>query len=139
VDFSTHPQFVVPKGKTIFPSNEDLKRDVKEGIIIIDYVNAPFAINEQPFVFVGDLESSELKSFWYKIRYTFCNDFFQLSPPKKNLERILKKYMERTKHAKAVEDVSSKKGYATLALLTRQKGKPSTSSKGVSRNQRNLY
>jgi hypothetical protein len=47
--------------------------------------------------------------------------------------------MERTKHAKAIEDVSSKKGYATLALLTRQKGKSSTSSKGVSRNQWNLY
>jgi len=47
--------------------------------------------------------------------------------------------MKGTKHAKAIEDVSSKKGYATLALLTRQKGKPSTSSKGVSRNQRNLF
>jgi hypothetical protein len=43
--------------------------------------------------------------------------------------------MERTKHAKAVEDALNKKGFATLTLLIRQKGKPSTSSKGISRNQ----
>jgi hypothetical protein len=47
--------------------------------------------------------------------------------------------MEGTKHAKIVEDVLSNKGYATSTLLIRQKGKPSTSSKGVSRSQKNLY
>jgi hypothetical protein len=47
--------------------------------------------------------------------------------------------MEGTKHAKAVEDALSKKGFITSVLLIRQKGKPSTSSKGVSRNQNNLY
>jgi len=39
--------------------------------------------------------------------------------------------MEGTKHAKVVEDVLNKKGFVTSTLLTRQKGKPSTSSKGV--------
>jgi hypothetical protein len=139
VDFSTHLQFVVPKGKTILLTNEDYKRAIIEGIRIIDFVNAPFAVNEQPFVLVGDLESLELKSFWYKVRCTFCNDFFQLCPPKKNMERNLNNHMEGTKHAKVVEDVLSNKGYATSTLLIGQKGKPSTSSKGVSRNQRNLY
>jgi hypothetical protein len=47
--------------------------------------------------------------------------------------------MERTKHAKVVENVLSRKGFATSTLLTRQKGKPSASRKGVLKNQRNLY
>jgi hypothetical protein len=47
--------------------------------------------------------------------------------------------MEGTKHAKAVEDALSKKGSITSVLLTGQKGKPSRSSKGISRNQKNLY
>jgi hypothetical protein len=47
--------------------------------------------------------------------------------------------MEGTKHAKTIEDALSKKGSATSFLLIGQKGKPSTSSKGVSRNQWNLY
>ncbi len=47
--------------------------------------------------------------------------------------------MEGTKHAKVVKDALSKKGFAASILLIGQKGKPSTSSKGVSRNQRNLY
>ncbi len=47
--------------------------------------------------------------------------------------------MERTKHAKAVEDALSKKGSTTSILLIGQKGKPSTSNNGVLRNQRNLY
>jgi hypothetical protein len=47
--------------------------------------------------------------------------------------------MEGTKHAKVVEDVSRKKGYATSTLLTMQRGKPSTSSKSIPKNQSNLY
>jgi hypothetical protein len=47
--------------------------------------------------------------------------------------------MEGTKHVKAIEDALSKKGSTTSILLIGQKGKPSTSSKGVLRNQRNLY
>jgi hypothetical protein len=47
--------------------------------------------------------------------------------------------MEGTNHAKAFEDVLSKKGFVALFLFIGQKGKPSTSSKGVSRNQGNLY
>jgi hypothetical protein len=117
VNFFVHPQFVVPKGETILLTNEDHKRVVIEGIRIIKFINAPFAIDEKPFILVGDLESSKLKSFWYKIRCTFCNDFFQLCPPKKNLEGNLKNYMEKTKHAKVIEDVLSKKSYVASTLL----------------------
>jgi len=47
--------------------------------------------------------------------------------------------MEGTNHAKAFEDALNKKGFVALALFIRQKGKPSTSSKGVSKNQGYLY
>jgi hypothetical protein len=47
--------------------------------------------------------------------------------------------MEGTKHAKTIEHALNKKGFATSALLIGQKGKPSTSNKGISRNQWNLY
>jgi hypothetical protein len=63
VDFSTHPQSVVLKGKTILLTNEDHKRVVTQGIRIIEFINAPFVVNEQPFVLVGDPKSSQLKSF----------------------------------------------------------------------------
>jgi hypothetical protein len=62
VDFSTHPQTIVPKGKPILLTNENHKRVVTEGIIIIKFVNAPFVADDQPFVLVGDLKSSKLKS-----------------------------------------------------------------------------
>ncbi len=91
-------------------TNEDHKRVVIEGIGIIESVNAPFVADEQPFVLVGDPKSLDMKSFWYKVRCTICNDFFQQCPPKKNLERNLKNHMEETKHAKVIEDVLSKKG-----------------------------
>jgi len=52
--FFAHFQSIVLKGKTIILTNEDHKRAVIEGIKIIEYVNAPFAANEQPFVLVGD-------------------------------------------------------------------------------------
>jgi hypothetical protein len=47
--------------------------------------------------------------------------------------------MEGTKHAKVVEDVSRKKGYAISTLLIVQRGKPSTCSKIIPKNQNNLY
>jgi hypothetical protein len=67
-----------------------IERAIIKGIGIIEFVNAPFVEDEKPFVLVGDLKSSELKSFWYKVRCTFCNNFFQLCPPKKNMEGHLK-------------------------------------------------
>jgi hypothetical protein len=57
-------------------TNEDHKRAVIEGIWTIGYVNAPFVVDEQPFVLDGDPKSLDLKSFWYKVKCTFCNDFF---------------------------------------------------------------
>jgi hypothetical protein len=60
-------------------------------------------------------------------------------PSKEEFGGNLKNHMEGTNHAKAFEDVLSKKGIVALFLFIGQKGKPSTSSKGVSRNQGNLY
>jgi hypothetical protein len=59
--------------------------------------------------------------------------------PKKNLGTNLNNLIEDTKHAKVVEDVSRKKGYAFSTLLIVQRGKPSTSSKSIPKNQSNLY
>jgi hypothetical protein len=71
VGFSTHLQSIVPKRKTILLTNDDHKKAVIEGIGIIEFVNAPFVANEQPFVLDGDPKSLELKSFWYKVIYIF--------------------------------------------------------------------
>jgi hypothetical protein len=46
VNFSTHPQSIVLKGNTIFLTNEDQKSIVIEGIRIIEFVNAPFVVDE---------------------------------------------------------------------------------------------
>jgi hypothetical protein len=54
VSFFAHPQSIVLKGKTILLTNEDHKKVVRKGTWIIEYVNAPFAANEQPFVLVSD-------------------------------------------------------------------------------------
>jgi hypothetical protein len=53
--FFAYPQSIVLKGKTILLTNEDHKKVVTQVIGIIEYVNAPFATNEQHFVLVGDL------------------------------------------------------------------------------------
>ncbi len=101
----------------VYLSNEDHKRVVTEGIGIIEFINAPFATDEL-FVLVSDPKSLDLKAFWYKVRCTFCNDFFQQCPPKKKLEGNLKNQMERTKQAKTIEDALSMKSSITLVLLT---------------------
>jgi hypothetical protein len=116
VDFYAHLQSIAFKEKTILLTNEDHKRALIESIGMVS-LNTPFVVNEQPFVLVGDPESLQLKKIWYKIRCTFCNDFFQLCPPKKNLKGNLKNHMEGT-----IEDALSKKGFTTSTLLTRQKG-----------------
>ncbi len=69
-------------------TNEDHKKVVIEGIGIIESINAPFVANEQPFVLVANPKSLNLKLFWYKVKSTFCNEFYQQCLPKKNLEEI---------------------------------------------------
>lgn len=139
IDFSSHPQSMAPKGKSVVPTVADHRVVVVEGIDIQNVVNTEGGSDFTPFVLVGDLDAIELKSFCYKVRCTFCNDLFQLCPPKKNLHANLKNHLEGTKHAKMVETSQDSDIPTTSALSTSPHGIPSTFLKSIHTNQRNFY
>ncbi len=60
--------------------NEDHKRVVTKGIWIIEFVNAPLAANEHPFVLIGDPKSIELKSFLVQSKMYLLQWFLSIMP-----------------------------------------------------------
>jgi hypothetical protein len=67
-----------------------------------------------------------------------CGDFFQLCPPKKNLQANLMNHLEGLKHSKLVVDCSNSTRSNSSALSTRRRGRPSKSA-GTVQNQANLH
>jgi hypothetical protein len=77
----------------------DHKHLVRLGMEIVDVVNT--SCEEHV---IGDLYSDELHSFWFRMNYNFCSDYFMLYPPKKNLEANLLNRINSLKHTKAMDD-----------------------------------
>ena len=104
---------------------------VKDGVAVLDAFNATCPKDKEPFQLVGDADALELRCFWYKVRSLFYCDFFQIWPPKKNLETNLRNHVEGTKHAGCVHCEEKKKSKSSN---NGRKGHLAPSSKTVSRN-----
>jgi ribosomal protein S27E len=138
VDFCNHPQSVAPKGKTVILTAADHKGLIDEGVKVVDGVNQSVFSDPLPFVVVGDPNCVEVKSFWFKVKCTYCGDFFQLCPPKRNLEANLSNHLCGTKHEKALEDAHNAKN-TRPALTTGKRGRLAQKSSGVNSNQKDLH
>ena len=83
------------------------------------------ANSERPlFQVIGDPDSSKVKSLWFKMKCTYCSNFFQLCLPKKNLEANLMNHLGGTKHERRLEALSS----IRFALSSGKKGRPNRST-----------
>jgi hypothetical protein len=85
VDFYDHPQSAACTGKTVEMTLEDHKRKVRKGYEILADVNSSATLKKQSFVVLGNIETLEDRSFFYKIRCIYCHDKLSLCPPKNNL------------------------------------------------------
>jgi hypothetical protein len=56
---------------------------VQEEIKIINILNCEILGEKKPFVVIGDLGSKDLKTFWFKVKCTYCGEYYQLCPPVK--------------------------------------------------------
>ena len=139
VDFYNHPQSAV-KGKAVILTVEDHRRLVKEGAQILEVVNTSANSDRPPFLLIGDPESADVKSFWFKVKCSFCGDIFQLCPPKKNLEANLRNHLNGTKHHKVMEDFEATVMAQGSALSSGRRGRPAKSSGGsTALNQKSLH
>lgn len=128
VPWENHPQSAAKPRQTIILTVEDHRKLVREGIDIVDAVNDSVDSDKKPFKWVGgDVESPHVRSLWYRVQCSFCNEFFQLCPPKKNLEASLLGHLHGTKHAAQVEKAKLIVGKGT-PVLRGKRGRPSRSS-----------
>ena len=110
ISFANHLQYVAPKGKHVVMTITNHKRAVEEGSTLLEEINNEVDDNSKnPFVIIGDPTPEDLKSFWFKPRCMYCGDFFQLWPPRKNLQENLQNHLEGLKHTKFVEASNKEK------------------------------
>jgi hypothetical protein len=138
VPWEEHPQSMAAKGKILIMSTEDHKRAVDEGLQIVNGINNDVKEDGGPFVAVGNPAANLLSSFYYKVRYKVCGDFFQLCPPKKNLESNLTNHYMGMRHAMKAQEAEKAKHSKGSAISTRQRGRPSV-SRPSSGNQVDLH
>lgn len=125
-EFSSLPQSE-SKEKGVVMIRADHEKLADEGIHIVDLINDSVDQDHKPFVIIGDRSSPHMRCFWLKVKCKFCGDFFQLCPPRRNLEANLTNHIMGPKHASAVEAAQNTRGRSAV-LRTGKKGRPATSS-----------
>lgn len=139
VKYSDHPQSEVKGSKAIILKQEDHRKRINDGLLILEGVNQTVEEGVKPFTVFGDApEPTEMKCFWVKVRCSYCREFFQLCPPKMNLESNLMNHLNGLKHTKAKEDAVRSNG-ATRALSSGKRGRPTRSSSSAHANQSVLH
>lgn len=77
IEWKDYPQSGPEKrGKVLILTAEDHKCFVKEGLEIVEIVNAKSDSVRPLFVVVGDVNLSQIKGFWLKFKCTYYFDFF---------------------------------------------------------------
>jgi hypothetical protein len=115
----------------------DHKRLVLEGIEILDALNEDIGGEKKTFDVIGDLNSEEVRSFWFRVKCNFCGDYFMLCPPKKNLEVNLRNHVNDLKHPKILDDHLLKAG--SSALLNGRQGRPVKSASTTESSEQSLH
>jgi len=139
VNFLDHPAFAVGKGKSVPLSPSKYKELIMEGVSILQEVNSGMDVGILPFTVLGDIDTPNPKSFWFKVRCPYCGDLLNLCPPKKNLEANLRNHLGSSKHILAVE-AAKKTITKFVGLLCGRRGRPSRlSSTSAHSNQPDLH
>ena len=86
-------------------THADHKCLVLDGIEILDALNEDIGGEKKTFDVIKDPNSKEVWSFWFRVKYNFCGDYFMLYPPKKNLEVNLRNHVNGLKYSKIWEDL----------------------------------
>jgi hypothetical protein len=137
IRFEDHPQSQVGKGKTMVLTPADHKHLVLERIEILDALNEDIGGEKKTFDVIGDLNSEEVRSFWFRMKCNFCGDYFMLCPPKKNPEVNLRNHVNGLKHSKILDDHLLKAESSTL--LSGQRSRPTKSASTTESSQQSLY
>jgi hypothetical protein len=137
IQFEDHPQSQAGKGKTMVLTPADHKHLVLERIEILDALNEDIGGEKKTFDVIGDLNSEEVRSFWFRVKCNFCGDYFMLCPPKKNLEVNLRNHVNGLKHSKILDDHLLKAESSTL--LSGQRSRPTKSASTTESSQQSLY
>ena len=85
-----------------------------EGTETVDALNVDIGRENKTFDVIGDVNSNERRSFWFKMKYNLCVDFLMFCPPKKNQEVDLRNHINDLKHLKAANEHLNKDGGSTL-------------------------
>lgn len=78
--------------------------------------NALMDADLRPFVLVGDLESLDVKFFWYKVHCILAHITFNCAHQKRTHKITLRIIFERTKHAKVVDGSRKEKASASTLI-----------------------
>ena len=113
VSFLDHPASVPTKGKAVPLSPSRHKHLIKEGISIMEEVDEGLDSGVLPFSVVGNIETPNPKSFWFKVKCPYCKDLLNLCPPKRNLEANLRNHIGGSKHMMAVEEAQNQLSKST--------------------------
>lgn len=139
IQYNDHPK-EGKKGKPVIYTAADHKKLVEESLSILKAVNDEVSELDPPFVVVGDVGVTELKSFWYKVRCKIDGELLLLCPPKKNLRVNLENHLHGFTHTKCLEaKCSMNKTSSPSATLSGKRGRPSTRSKATVGNQPDLH
>jgi hypothetical protein len=76
--FKDHSYSQAAKGKTVVLIPADHKHLVLEGIEILDALNEDIGGVKKTLDVIGDLNSEEVRSFWFRVKCNFCGDYFML-------------------------------------------------------------
>ena len=138
--YNDHPKKGGNKGKPLMYIAADHKRLVEEGLSILKSVNDEISEVDPPFVIVGDVEHTQLKSFWYKVRCKIDGQLLLLCPPKNNLRANLENHLQGFTHTRCVEGFGTG-GISTTssAISTARRGRPAARSKQIVGNQPDLH
>ena len=141
IPYNDHPKKDGKSSKPVMYSPADHKRLVEEGLSILESVNDSISLTDPPFVVVGNINVSQFKSFWFKVRCKVDGELLYLCPQKGNLRGNLENHIHGLLHSKCCEDVAAANSSSNkkTALTFGKWGRPTTRSKSLTRNQRDLH
>lgn len=92
-NFYDYPQLKGVKGNCIILSLHNHKRLVKEGVEVMEVVNDILEEGHNHFTVRRDVNTSNSKCFWYKVRCPYCKELMTLCPLKKTLKMNIRNHL----------------------------------------------
>jgi len=139
--YSDHPKKEGNSSKPVVYTTANHRYLVDEGVSTFQSVNDSISSNNPPFVVVGDVGVSRLKSFWFKVCCKINEELMYLCLQKRNLRANLENHFHGLLHTKCCEDqpAASSSSKRLSALSSGKRGRPTARSRLTIGNQRDLH